>query len=43
MDTNETKQDAAEMLLKYLEYGKDNNPVYKNRCEWTFSTAIPEF
>ena len=34
METNETRQDAAEMLRKYLEYGKHNNPLYSERCKY---------
>ena len=31
MDTNETRQDAIKMLIKYLEYGKEdkNSEEYK--------------
>ena len=36
MDTNETKQDPVEMLLKYLEYGKQNGrekmDIYLDKC-----------
>lgn len=33
MDTNETRQDPVEMLMKYLELGKNGDPIYKDRCE----------
>lgn len=32
MDTNETRQDPVEMLIKYLELGQQNNPLYKKKC-----------
>ena len=34
MDTNETRQDPIEMLLKYLEYGQDpaTRSLYEARC-----------
>ena len=35
MDTNETRQDQIEMLLKYLEYGKDSkNTDYEEKCKY---------
>ena len=33
MDTNETRDDAAKMLRKYLEYGKNGDAIYEERCE----------
>lgn len=34
MDTNETRQDRLEMLLKYLEYGKQHDIIYDKRCKY---------
>ena len=41
MDTNETRQDAVKMLIKYLEYGKEdkNSDGYKkfiDNCKFFF-------
>ncbi|ELU02468.1 hypothetical protein CAPTEDRAFT_2293 [Capitella teleta] len=33
MDTNETRQDSVEMLLKYLELGKAGSPLFKEKCD----------
>ena len=34
MDTNETRQDPVEMLLKYMEYGKNSatEQIYEEQC-----------
>ena len=32
METNETKQDPVEMLLKYLEAGKEGDSLYAEKC-----------
>ena len=33
MDTNETRQEPLEMLLRYLEYGKKQMDIYDDRCK----------
>ena len=33
METNETRQDALEMLLKYMEYGMKRMRVYEDKCK----------
>ena len=33
METNETKQNAMEMLIKYLEYGRQDLDIYSERCK----------
>ena len=34
MDTNETRQDPVDMLIKYMEWGQQDLPVFDERCKY---------
>ena len=40
MDTNETKQKKVEMLIKYINLGRDKSPLYADRCENAFTNPL---
>jgi len=41
MDTQETRQDPVEMLIRYLTRGKDDLHVYTDRCKCVVALTTP--
>ena len=40
MDPNETHQDQKEMLLRYLQLGQQNDPIYDEKCTFLFESGL---